>query len=93
MDDDLPGTRFVHPCNCTLIAHESCLLTWIASQQQSKGERDPGALLSDICCYAGSQTEIPIPPPVLCPQCKAEFLIDEVGPAVCVSSRRLGCAG
>ncbi|PWZ01509.1 hypothetical protein BCV70DRAFT_158291 [Testicularia cyperi] len=21
--------RFVHPCNCTLVAHESCLLQWI----------------------------------------------------------------
>lgn len=21
--------RFVHPCNCTLVAHEACLLTWI----------------------------------------------------------------
>ncbi|SAM62267.1 uncharacterized protein UBRO_03858 [Ustilago bromivora] len=21
--------RFVHPCNCTLVAHESCLLRWI----------------------------------------------------------------
>ncbi|KAN0065361.1 hypothetical protein ACQY0O_001197 [Thecaphora frezii] len=21
--------RFVHPCNCTLVAHESCLLAWI----------------------------------------------------------------
>lgn len=25
--------RFVHPCNCTLVAHESCLLRWI---EQSK---------------------------------------------------------
>lgn len=25
---------WVHPCSCTLIAHESCLLNWIQASQQ-----------------------------------------------------------
>lgn len=57
MDDDLPNTRFVHPCNCTLIAHELCLLTWIASQQQTKGDRDPGASHFGFFSTSGSSTE------------------------------------
>ncbi|KAF7307783.1 Translation initiation factor eIF2 gamma subunit [Mycena kentingensis (nom. inval.)] len=28
-----PARRFVHPCTCTLIAHESCLLEWIRSSE------------------------------------------------------------
>ena len=27
--------RWVHPCSCTLIAHESCLLHWIRTAQSS----------------------------------------------------------
>ncbi|THH30296.1 hypothetical protein EUX98_g3882 [Antrodiella citrinella] len=29
-----PTVQWVHPCNCTLVAHESCLLSWIESSQQ-----------------------------------------------------------
>ncbi|TFK48278.1 hypothetical protein OE88DRAFT_1684957 [Heliocybe sulcata] len=37
---DQPETQqnmspWVHPCNCTLVAHESCLLEWIKSAQQN----------------------------------------------------------
>jgi hypothetical protein len=28
-----PSTTWTHPCKCTLIAHESCLLSWIQSAQ------------------------------------------------------------
>ncbi|KAK7055468.1 translation initiation factor eIF2 gamma subunit [Favolaschia claudopus] len=32
--DDLVTPRaWVHPCNCTLVAHESCLLEWIKSSE------------------------------------------------------------
>lgn len=27
-----PRFRFIHPCNCTLVCHESCLLEWIHQQ-------------------------------------------------------------
>lgn len=29
-----PRVSWVHPCSCTLIAHESCLLNWIQASQQ-----------------------------------------------------------
>ncbi|KAL9932476.1 hypothetical protein V8E36_008593 [Tilletia maclaganii] len=28
--------KFVHPCKCTLVAHQSCLLHWIAQSRQNK---------------------------------------------------------
>ncbi|KAK0524807.1 hypothetical protein OC835_005810 [Tilletia horrida] len=28
--------RFVHPCKCTLVAHQSCLLHWIAQSRQNR---------------------------------------------------------
>jgi hypothetical protein len=30
-----PKRKWIHPCKCTLIAHESCLLTWIQSAEAS----------------------------------------------------------
>ncbi|KAI0313477.1 hypothetical protein OF83DRAFT_1141173 [Amylostereum chailletii] len=33
--DDPHATRWTHPCTCTLVAHEACLLQWIKSAQQS----------------------------------------------------------
>ena len=32
-----PPTRWVHPCKCTLVAHESCLHHWIKTQQRDFG--------------------------------------------------------
>ncbi|KAJ6578844.1 hypothetical protein DFH09DRAFT_1148477 [Mycena vulgaris] len=29
----VPGRAWVHPCSCTLVAHESCLLEWIKSSE------------------------------------------------------------
>ncbi|CAD6887652.1 unnamed protein product [Tilletia controversa] len=28
--------KFVHPCKCTLVAHQSCLLSWIAQSRQNR---------------------------------------------------------
>jgi len=36
---DVPAqarTKWTHPCQCTLIAHESCLLHWIQSSQENQ---------------------------------------------------------
>ncbi|KAF9649561.1 hypothetical protein BDM02DRAFT_3094609 [Thelephora ganbajun] len=36
---DVPAqakTKWTHPCRCTLIAHESCLLHWIQSSQENQ---------------------------------------------------------
>ncbi|EIN05291.1 hypothetical protein PUNSTDRAFT_122540 [Punctularia strigosozonata HHB-11173 SS5] len=43
-----PPRAWVHPCNCTLIAHESCLLEWIKSSQGDK-ERSKNALKCPQC--------------------------------------------
>lgn len=32
--------RFVHPCNCTLVAHESCLLRWIDQSKRNHPLQD-----------------------------------------------------
>jgi len=32
-----PPPVWIHPCKCTLIAHESCLLHWIDTQQRDFG--------------------------------------------------------
>lgn len=33
-DPSNPPVAWVHPCQCTLVAHESCLLNWVRSAQQ-----------------------------------------------------------
>ena len=43
-----PPVAWVHPCNCTLIAHESCLLSWIQSSQQDSA-RAQNALKCPQC--------------------------------------------
>ncbi|KAI0028733.1 hypothetical protein K488DRAFT_57871 [Vararia minispora EC-137] len=40
--------RWVHPCSCTLIAHEACLLQWIKSAQESR-DRSKNALKCPQC--------------------------------------------
>jgi hypothetical protein len=49
-DTKLEGTRrWVHPCKCSLIAHESCLLTWIRSRRAS-GTPDPNRQITCPQC-------------------------------------------
>lgn len=46
-----PGTpprAWTHPCTCTLIAHESCLLRWIQSSQSTRS-RASNALKCPQC--------------------------------------------
>lgn len=43
-----PTVHWVHPCNCTLVAHESCLLSWIQSAQQDS-KRSLNALKCPQC--------------------------------------------
>ncbi|KXN85235.1 E3 ubiquitin-protein ligase MARCH5, partial [Leucoagaricus sp. SymC.cos] len=44
-----PARLWIHPCNCTLIAHESCLLDWIQSSQGGSQERAQNALKCPQC--------------------------------------------
>ncbi|EPQ55892.1 hypothetical protein GLOTRDRAFT_76123 [Gloeophyllum trabeum ATCC 11539] len=45
---------WVHPCNCTLVAHESCLLEWIKTAQQNPA-RAENALK---CPQCGAEYEL-----------------------------------
>ncbi|GJE92950.1 hypothetical protein PsYK624_091090 [Phanerochaete sordida] len=49
-----PRVQWVHPCKCTLVAHESCLLNWVSSAQQDTA-RAKNALK---CPQCGAQYEI-----------------------------------
>ncbi|EGO28675.1 hypothetical protein SERLADRAFT_366371 [Serpula lacrymans var. lacrymans S7.9] len=49
-----PPRPWTHPCNCTLVAHESCLLQWIQTSQQNRS-RAPNALK---CPQCGSAYEL-----------------------------------
>jgi uncharacterized protein YbaR (Trm112 family) len=56
-----PSAIWVHPCNCTLVAHESCLLEWIRSAQQDTS-RARNALK---CPQCGAHYEIESDNPVM----------------------------
>lgn len=43
-----PPRAWTHPCKCTLVAHESCLLQWIQTSQQNLS-RAPNALKCPQC--------------------------------------------
>ncbi|KAF8174904.1 hypothetical protein BJ912DRAFT_989529 [Pholiota molesta] len=45
---DDPPRAWTHPCNCTLIAHEQCLLKWIQTSQGT-ASRAPNALKCPQC--------------------------------------------
>lgn len=49
-----PPREWTHPCKCTLVAHESCLLRWIQASQSDYG-RAPNALR---CPQCGSTYEL-----------------------------------
>ncbi|KAG0140085.1 hypothetical protein CROQUDRAFT_53796 [Cronartium quercuum f. sp. fusiforme G11] len=51
--------RWVKPCRCSLVAHESCLLTWITTYQLTHAP--PNSVTS------------PLSTPVNCPQCSATY--------------------
>ncbi|KZP33306.1 hypothetical protein FIBSPDRAFT_811513 [Athelia psychrophila] len=60
-----PPRQWTHPCNCTLVAHQSCLLEWIQTSQ-ADAARAPNALK---CPQCGARYEIdsynPIPLKIL----------------------------
>ncbi|EDR09633.1 uncharacterized protein LACBIDRAFT_318899 [Laccaria bicolor S238N-H82] len=48
VDGENPPRAWTHPCKCTLIAHEQCLLKWIQTAQGSSS-RAPNALKCPQC--------------------------------------------
>ncbi|KAM6493308.1 hypothetical protein JOM56_011442 [Amanita muscaria] len=57
-----PPTPWTHPCQCTLVAHEACLLKWI---QTSQGTSARAAVNSLKCPQCGAQYELESKHPVL----------------------------
>ena len=56
--EDMPeSSPWRDPCPCALVAHEECLLDWIADTEAPKNQRGNGLAK----------------PQILCPQCKAEI--------------------
>ncbi|KAI0830210.1 hypothetical protein BC628DRAFT_1356923 [Trametes gibbosa] len=60
-DPEDPPRAWTHPCSCTLVAHESCLLQWIKSAQQDSA-RERNALK---CPQCGAQYELESDNPLL----------------------------
>jgi hypothetical protein len=58
-EDDETSSEWRSPCNCSLVAHERCLLDWIADMEAPNPQRRAGTRASKV----------------LCPQCKAEIKI------------------
>jgi RING-variant domain len=56
-----PPRQWTHPCKCTLVAHESCLLRWIQTSQSDRS-RAPNALK---CPQCGSTYELVSDDPML----------------------------
>lgn len=56
-----PPTAWRHPCSCSLRAHESCLLDWIADQESPRSRGGRSGSASDK---------------ILCPQCRSEIKVE-----------------
>ncbi|KAF1365501.1 hypothetical protein EJ07DRAFT_161544 [Lizonia empirigonia] len=58
-EDDATSSEWRSPCTCSLVAHEKCLLDWIADMEAPTAGRRAGRKTSRI----------------LCPQCKTEIRV------------------
>jgi hypothetical protein len=58
-EDDETTSEWRSPCTCSLVAHEKCLLDWIADMEAPNARRRAGTRAAKV----------------LCPQCKAEIKI------------------
>ncbi|KAB5536035.1 hypothetical protein GE09DRAFT_1141217 [Coniochaeta sp. 2T2.1] len=55
-DLESPGETFVNPCPCTLEAHESCLLRWVAESESNRTQNKP---LRCPACHARIRVDEP----------------------------------
>ena len=58
-EDDETTSEWRSPCTCSLVAHEKCLLDWIADMEAPSSRRRAGTRAAKV----------------LCPQCKSEIKI------------------
>ncbi|KAF1986991.1 hypothetical protein K402DRAFT_393137 [Aulographum hederae CBS 113979] len=59
-EDDQLSSEWRNPCPCALVAHESCLLDWIADMESPSSNSRFGVAA----------------PKILCPQCKTEIKLE-----------------
>jgi hypothetical protein len=59
-EDDETTSEWRSPCACSLVAHEKCLLDWIADMEAPSSGRRAGRSAGKI----------------LCPQCKSEIVVE-----------------
>lgn len=59
-EDDATSSEWRSPCTCSLVAHEKCLLDWIADMEAPTAGRRAGRKTGKI----------------LCPQCKSEIRVE-----------------
>ena len=72
-EDDHTSSAWRSPCPCVLVAHERCLLDWIADLEAPTSRRRVGG-------QAGK---------ILCPQCKSEIKLQRPHSAVVDAVRKL----
>ncbi|PUU78738.1 hypothetical protein B9Z19DRAFT_1083507 [Tuber borchii] len=48
-EEELPKSDWKSPCKCTLVAHESCLLEWIADLQRPENNNPGGKIACPQC--------------------------------------------
>lgn len=65
------GYKWRHPCQCSLTAHELCLLDWVQEVVQSHPEK---VAESDSSSRHNHRLIVP------CPQCKADIVIEDETP-------------
>jgi hypothetical protein len=80
-----PADGWVHPCRCTLVAHEACLLDWIRSAQQNRAQ----ARKATVCPQCGAPYELTSARPVAL---RTFQVVDRAG-ALAGALTIAGCAG
>lgn len=72
-EDDETTSEWRNPCACSLVAHEKCLLDWIADMEAPNSRRRAGTTANKI----------------LCPQCKSEIKVQRPKSYVVDAVRRV----
>jgi hypothetical protein len=72
-EDDSTSSEWRSPCPCVLVAHERCLLDWIADLEAPNSRRRAGGQSGKI----------------LCPQCKSEIKLERPQSVIVNAVRRI----
>ena len=59
-DENRTGKKWIHPCKCSLIAHEDCLLSWITVSKPKTSKQIPVACPQCNTPYTINQVDYPL---------------------------------